>query len=135
MSGTQNIETIKAVYEAFVRSDVGTILDAVTDDVDWGTETSSTGAPWDGIRTGKEGVGRFFDDFGKTMEVDDFTPLTFAATHDGDVLTVVRFAMRSRETGKLAKMQLHHYFRFSNGKISSYRGSEDTAVTVETLTR
>ena len=69
------------------------------------------------------------------MEVEDFTPLTFAASDDGDVLTVVRFAMRSRETGKLAKMQLHHFFRFSNGKISSYRGTEDTAVTVETLTR
>jgi ketosteroid isomerase-like protein len=135
VSGTQNIETIKAVYEAFVRGDAGTILDAVTDDVDWGTETSSTGAPWYGIRTGKEGVGRFFDDFGKTMEVEDFSPLTFAASEDGDVLTVVRFAMRSRETGKLAKMQLHHAFRFSNGKISWYRGTEDTAATVETLTR
>ena len=135
MSGTHNIETVKAVYAAFVRGDVGAVLDAVTDDVDWGTETSSTGAPWYGIRKGKEGVGTFFDDLGKAMEVEDFTPLTFAATDDGDVLTVVRFAMRSRETGKVAKMQLHHFFGFSNGKISAYRGTEDTAVTVSTLTR
>ena len=67
------------------------------------------------------------------MEVEDFTPLTFAANADGDVLTVVRFAARSRETGKVAKMQLHHWFRFTNGKISYYRGTEDTAIMVETL--
>jgi len=69
VSGSLNIETIKSVYAAFARGDVEAILGAVTDDVDWGTETSSTGAPWYGIRHGKEGVGAFFDAFGKTMEV------------------------------------------------------------------
>ena len=85
------------------------------------------GAPWYGVRKGKDGVGAFFDAFGKAMDVEDFTPLTFAATDDGDVLTVVRFATFARETGKLAKMHLHHWFRFTNGKISYYRGTEDTA--------
>ena len=135
MSGTQNIETIKSVYAAFGRGDVAAILDAVTDDVDWATETTSTGAPWWGVRKGKEGVGAFFDAFGKAMDVEDFTPQAFAATDDGDVLTVVRFAVRSRDTGKLAKMDLHHWFRFTDGKISYYRGTEDTASTVETLKR
>jgi hypothetical protein len=27
-------------------------------------------------------------------------------------------------------MDLHHWFRFADGKISHYRGTEDTAVTV-----
>ena len=67
------------------------------------------------------------------MDVEDFTPLAFAATDDGDVLTVVRYAARSRETGKLAKMDLHHWFRFTNGKISYYRGTEDTAITAAAL--
>ena len=135
MSSSDNIETIKAVYAAFGRGDVGFIIDAVTDDVDWASDTSSAGAPWYGVRSGKVGVGAFFDAFGKAMDVEDFTPLTFASNADGDVLTVVRFATRSRETGKLAKMQLHHWFRFTDGKISYYRGTEDTAVTVAALTR
>jgi ketosteroid isomerase-like protein len=135
MSGSKNIETIKGVYEAFARGDVAAILAAVTDDVDWATETTSQGAPWYGVHKGKEGVGAFFDQFGKTMDVEDFTPQAFAATDDGDVLTVVRFAVRSRDTGKLAKMDLHHWFRFTNDKISYYRGTEDTASTVETLKR
>jgi uncharacterized protein len=133
VSGKDNIETIKSVYAAFGRGDVGAIVDAVTDDVDWASDTSSDGAPWYGVRKGKEGVGAFFEAFGKAMEVEDFTPLTFAASTEGDVLTVVRFAVRSRETGKFAKMQLHHWFRFRDGKISYYRGTEDTAITVETL--
>lgn len=133
MSGSKNIETIKIVYAAFGRGDVATIVDNVTDDVDWATETSADAAPWWGPHKGKEGVGAFFDAFGKAMDVEDFTPLTFAASAEGDVLTVVRFAMRSRETGKLAKMDLHHWFRFTNGKISYYRGTEDTAIGVAAL--
>jgi len=49
------------------------------------------------------------------------------------VLSVVRFAVRSRDTGKVAKMDLHHWFRFTDGKISYYRGTEDTAVTTAAL--
>ena len=134
MGGSDNIQTIKAVYEAFGRGDVGSIVGAVTDDVDWASDTSSDGAPWYGVRKGKDGVGAFFEAFGKAMDVDDFTPLAFATTDDGDVLTVVRFAVRGRDTGKTARMQLHHYFRFTDGKISYYRGSEDTASTVAALT-
>jgi ketosteroid isomerase-like protein len=134
MSGKDNIETIKNVYAAFGRGDVATILDAVTADVDWASDTASDGAPWYGARAGKAGVGSFFDDFGKAMEVEEFTPLTFAANADGDVLTVVRFVARSRETGRAASMQLHHWFRFTDGKISYYRGTEDTAITIDMLT-
>ena len=133
MAAKQNIETIETVYAAFGRGDVDTIVANVTDDVDWGTDSSSTGAPWYGFRHGKDGVTSFFADFGKAMDVEDFTPLTFAA-NDDDVLTVVRFRTRSRATGKVADMQLHHWFHFRDGKIAYYRGSEDTAIAVATVT-
>ena len=81
------------MYEAFGRGDVATIVDAVTDDVDWASDTSSTGAPWYGIHKGKDGVAAFFQEFGSAMEVAEFTPLTFAA-NDSAVLTVVRFRRR-----------------------------------------
>ncbi len=132
MSADDNIKTIQAVYEAFGRGDVAAILDAVTDDVDWATETTSTEAPWFGVRHGKERVAAFFEDFGSTMEVEEFTPESFAA-NDTDVLTIVRFAAKSRKTGRRAAMNLRHYFKFENGKIGYYRGSEDTAQTIATL--
>ena len=135
MSSDQNIDTIKAVYAAFGRGDVDAILGAVADDVDWGSDTSATGAPWFGIRNGKQAVAAFFEDLGKAVEVEDFTPLTFGSNDDGDVFAVVRYAARVRETGKVAKMQIHHWFHFTAGKISYYRGTEDTAITLDAFKR
>jgi hypothetical protein len=43
-------------YEAFQRGDVAAILDACSDDLDWGAETTSAIAPWYGIRHGKPEV-------------------------------------------------------------------------------
>jgi ketosteroid isomerase-like protein len=135
MGAEENLKTIAAVYEAFGRGDVGYIATCVTDDVDWATDTSSDGAPWYGARRGPDAVASFFADFGSTMEVEDFTPLSFAANDEDDVHTVVRFQAKSRATGKIATMQLHHWFHFRNGKIAYYRGTEDTAITVATLQR
>ena len=40
----------------------------MTDDVDWATETTSDGAPWYGVHKGKQGVGEFFEEFGKAAK-------------------------------------------------------------------
>jgi uncharacterized protein len=132
VSADANIKTIAGIYEAFGRGDVATILDAVTDDVDWAAEAASSAAPWYGVRHGKDAVAVFFSDFGSTMEVEEFAPVSFAA-NDTDVLSVVRFRARSRATGKAAEMNLHHYFKFRDGKVAYYRGTEDTAQTETVL--
>ena len=126
MSADANIKTVMSAYEAFGRGDVAAILDAVTHDVDWAAEAATPTAPWYGMRRGKDAVARFFTDFGSAMEVEEFTPLTFAA-NETDVLTVVRCRTTSRRTGKSTAMDLHHLFRFRDGKIAYYRGTEDTA--------
>ena len=126
MAGDDNIKTVQRIYEAFGRGDLGTILDALTDDVDWATDTSTSVAPWYGPRTGKDEVTAFFEAFGATMEVDEFTPLTYAANVT-EVFSVVRIRTRSRAGGKALAMNLHHWFVFTDGKISFYRGTEDTA--------
>ena len=132
MTAEANIKTIQTVYEAFGRGDVATILDAVTDDVDWASEAAGKAAPWYGVHHGRDGVAAFFTEFGSTMDVEEFAPLTFAAT-DTEVLTVVRFASKAKTTGRRSAMELHHYFRFDGSKISYYRGTEDTAQTEAAL--
>jgi ketosteroid isomerase-like protein len=121
-----NIKTIESVYEAFGRGDVGFIVDAVTDDVDWAADTASTAAPWYGVRRGKDGVTSFFEAFGTTMEVQQFEPFSVTA-NDDEVHTMVRFAASRRANGRSITMNLHHFFRFRDGKIAYYRGTEDTA--------
>jgi ketosteroid isomerase-like protein len=133
MGANENITTIKTIYDAFGRGDVVTILDSLTDDVDWSNEAADSDlAPWYGARRGKNEVTRFFEEIGGAIEVSEFAPLTYAAT-ETEVLTFVSFAFKSRATGRKAAMNLHHYWRFRNGKVEFYRGTEDTALMAATL--
>lgn len=126
MSADANIKTIQAVYEAFGRGDGRFILSSVTDDVDWASDASATSVPWYGIRHGKDAVAAFFSDFGSTMEVQQFEPFSFTA-NDTEVHAMVRLAATQRDSGRTISMNLHHFFRFRDGQIEYYRGSEDTA--------
>jgi ketosteroid isomerase-like protein len=127
-----NLDTVKQIYEAFGRADVATILDRLADDVDWATDTTSTAAPWYGRRSGKAEVERFFQDIAGVSEVLEFTPLSFAASGE-EVHTLVRYRVRFTNTGNEVEMNLHHYFRFRDGTVVYYRGSEDTAQVLAAL--
>jgi ketosteroid isomerase-like protein len=126
MTTDTNIEIITACYESFVKGDAEGILGALSEDVDWGVETTTTAAPWYGPRTGKAEVAAFFGQFATAMEVEEFTPLVYAASGD-DVLTVVRCRARHRASGLMVTMDLHHHFTLRDGLIVRYRGTEDTA--------
>ena len=66
------------------------------------------------------------------MEVEEFVPVTFGA-NDTEVFSVVRCRARARTTDRVVAMDLHHYFRFRDGKVCYYRGAEDTAQTEAAL--
>jgi ketosteroid isomerase-like protein len=126
------IQTVQAVYDAFGRGDLAAILDRVTDDVDWASMPDSRIAPWHGIRRGKGELPSFFSALAETVEVTEFTPLAFTSS-DTDVMAVIRFGAKARDTGRSVTMDLHHWWRFRDGLIAFYRGSEDTALTAELL--
>ncbi len=48
-------------------------------------------------------------------------------------MVVIRFGMRVKATGKTGTMDLHHWWRFQDGKVIFYRGTEDTALTAKLL--
>ena len=133
MSTDDNVKTIRSLYDAFQRGDLPAILDALTDDVDWAADPQSTEVPWWGERHGKDEVTDFFVELAGATELEEFTPLELVG--DGDVvLTVVRYGVRSRATGRSATMLLHHYWRFRDGKVAYYRGAEDSLLTLRTVT-
>jgi ketosteroid isomerase-like protein len=66
--------------------------------------------------------------FGSEMEVEQFELVSIAG-NDTDVHTVVEMKATRRSTGASVAMNLHHYFVLDDGRISYYRGSEDTALT------
>ncbi len=133
MSAEQNIESIKAIYDAFGRGDVGAILELCTDDVDWAADAAITVAPWHGVKHGKAELPSFFEGIGRTGPITEFTPLSFAGNDDGDVMVFLRYAFTVTATGKEVATNLHHYFRFRDGKVHYYRGSEDTALIASAL--
>jgi len=132
MSAEDNIATVRGIYEAFGKGDVPAILEQLTDDVDWAAETSSDAAPWYGMRKGKDEVVGFFQAIGGTVDVSVFNPKSFAS-NDDEVMVLIDFTMKSKETGREAAMQIFHYWHFRDGKVDHYRGTEDTAATVAML--
>jgi uncharacterized protein len=127
MSTNPNIATARDMYTAFGRGDVRAILELVTDDVDWCTDAAIESAPWYGPRHGKEGVVSFFEAIGQTGPVTEFTPLAYASNDDGDVMVFLRYAFTVQATGKHVAMNMHHYWKFRDGKVCYVRSSEDTA--------
>lgn len=132
MPAEDNLAAIKRIYVAFGRGDVETILDAVSDDVDWAVDAEPV-APWYGKRRGKDGVASFFADLASSTEVQDFAVEGMGAS-DHEVFAFLRFAVRMKTTGREAAFHLHHYFRFGgDGKVEYYRGSEDSALVAQAL--
>ena len=126
-----NLRAVQQIYEAFGKGDVATIMDLLADDVDWASEADQDIAPWHGRRT-KAQVPAFFQAIGETLDVSEFTPLSFTS-NDTDVMAVVRFGLTVKDTGKSGVMDLHHWWRFRDGKVVLYRGTEDTALTADLL--
>src|ERR1700685_670988 len=122
------------MYDACGRGDVQAVLDRVTDDVDWSTDAAIESAPWYGPRHGKDEVRGFFGAIAQTRPITEFTPLSFTSNDDGDVMVFIRYAFTVTATGKSGAMNLHHYWRFRDGKACFVRSSEDTALVAAALT-
>ncbi|MFO0686445.1 MAG: nuclear transport factor 2 family protein [Sandaracinus sp.] len=121
------IQIVQRIYEAFGQGDVATILSLVHEDVDWASCPGSTVAPWHGVIRGKAALPRFFEALGR-VQVTRFEPTMFAA-NGTEVTCVIRFGLRVPSTGKSGEMEIHHLWRFRDGKVAYYRGTEDTALT------
>ncbi|HET7489663.1 MAG TPA: nuclear transport factor 2 family protein [Acidimicrobiales bacterium] len=119
------IDAVRRLYEAYGRGDVGGALADLADDVDWAAEASGTSVPWWGPFRGRSEVPRFFEAIGSSVDVTEFTPVSFTA-NDTDVVAVVHWSYTVRSTGKRASMYMQHWWRFAGGRIVFFRGSEDT---------
>ena len=60
--------------------------------------------------------------------VDDPSAFGVVPTRsDGEVMALVHWSFTVSATGRDLASNIHHYFRFREGKIAYYRGSEDSA--------
>ena len=119
------IEAVQRLYEAYGRGDVDAVLAELADDVDWAAEAASTSVPWYGPYRGKGEVPRFLKEIGSNVEVTEFT-LVSLTSNETDVVATVHWAYRVNRTGRTAEMYMQHWWRFADGAIVWFRGSEDT---------
>jgi ketosteroid isomerase-like protein len=56
-----NVETVQAIYQAFGRGDVATILDWLDDAVEWETTVPVSDVPWLHARRGRANIVGFFE--------------------------------------------------------------------------
>lgn len=126
MSENDNIQKLQQLYAAFGRGDINMILNNVTDDVTWGTETTANEVPWYPIRHGREGVGDFFATLAREVDFTHFAPSNFAGVGDL-VYAHVDLAYKFKKNGLAAASGSVHEFTFRDGKVSRFRAFEDTA--------
>lgn len=124
MNEQQNIQTVRDAYSAFTRGDIQTVLDALTDDVDWELPGPSQ-IPYAGTFHGKNGAAEFFRILMESDEVEAFEPQRFFA--DGDMVVALgRYSARVKATGKSATAEWAHAFTLRDGKVAKWHEYVDT---------
>jgi ketosteroid isomerase-like protein len=123
-----NAEVVQETYEAVGRGDVPTLLDLLTDDVEW-TFQGPSAIPFAGTRRGREGVAEFFSLVGGNLEFERFEPREFVA--QGDTVVVLGFERSLiKPTGRTFGQEWAHVYRLRDGKVAEFLALEDTAAHV-----
>ena len=129
LTTTEMVDSVKRFYDGYARHDLDAALAELSDDVDWAAEAAGEAAPWYGVYLGRESVPGFFAAIASNVDISEFDVQSFA-TSERDVIATVHWTYTVKATGRTASMYMQHWFRFENGKIAFFRGSEDSAQTV-----
>lgn len=123
----QDVETLRAGYDAFARQDIPTVLDMFQPDIDWRTPDST---PVGGHYRGRDEVTGFF---GKLAE--RFTHLSVEPTEFIDAGDTIVVVTRNRGAGPAGSfdMETIHLWRMRDGKAASFREYLDTARILQAL--
>jgi ketosteroid isomerase-like protein len=114
---------IGAIYDAFRRGDIGSIVNQVAPQATW---RQSGTLPWGGDYTGPEGAAEFFRKLDANMETVSFTPRENIA-HGDEVLSFGTYEGRSRKTGRTGSAEWMFRWGVQGGKVVAYQSYIDTA--------
>ncbi|MEZ4662702.1 MAG: nuclear transport factor 2 family protein [Caldilineaceae bacterium] len=127
---TNHLTTATAIYEAFGRGDIPTILSYMADDVQWeqwaDNSAQQAGVPWMQPRQGKAGVGAFFQVLGG-LTIKEFQVLSMMA---GGNQVAVEFVIEVDvpATGGHYRDEEIHLWTFNDaGQVVRLRHYTDTA--------
>ena len=129
---SQNLPTVQAIYEAFGKGDIPTILSHLADDVNWESwadnSAQKAGVPWLQSRKGKDGVLAFFQLIGnpEVFQIKEFQVLSMM---DGGHQIAAEFVIEADilTTGGHFRDEEVHLWTFNDqGKVVRLRHYTDT---------
>ena len=128
---SDHIATVTAMYEAFGRGDIPSLVEHLADDVQWESWADNTaqtaGVPWMLPRTGKAGAAEFFRVIGEQLRIKDFRVLSIMA---GGNQVAAEFVLEADvlATGGHYRDEEMHLWTFNDaGKVTRLRHYTDTA--------
>jgi uncharacterized protein len=125
-----NVETVQAMYDAFVRGDIPAILENVSDDVHWEEWPDNTaqkaGVPWLQPRRGKEGVTEFFRALTQ-LDFKEFTVLSIMGNGNKVASELVVDAVVKTNGHHYRDEQVHVWTFDDSGRVTRFRHYLDTA--------
>jgi ketosteroid isomerase-like protein len=124
-SNVSNAETVRAIYEAFGRGDVATILDKLDDNVEWETAVPVSAVPWLQARRGKANIVGFFESLAP-LKITRFEPHTIFDGGD-KVFVLITFEATVRGKGYSFPNNGHLWQFNTAGKVVKYDHVTDTA--------
>lgn len=129
MSTPSNTERVQAMYAAFGRGDIASILSALAPDVTW-TVQGPAALPFYGTRRGRDQVAQFFQAVATKLGIEEFVPRDFIA--QGERVVVIGYERgKAVPTGRPYDGEWVHIFTFRNGQVVDFREYGNTAAIAE----
>ena len=124
-----HLDAVGRLYAAYGAGDLDGVLAELTDDVDWAAEAAGVDVPWYGPHRGKGAVPRFFEAIASSIDITRFELVGMTA-NDTDGVATIHWTFTVKATGRSATMYMQHWWRFVDGKVAFFRGSEDSGQTI-----
>jgi hypothetical protein len=121
-----NVTLAKAMYAAFQRGDIATLVKACAPNIVWSTHGRQSDFPTLGTRKGHAGVQEFFAAVAQHLDFSEFSPQEFYPSGD-KVFVLGRYAMAVKKTGKPMACDWCHVFTVRNGIVVQFDEFTDTA--------
>jgi ketosteroid isomerase-like protein len=122
MSEQANAQAIQEAYAAFKRGEIQTILNSVSENVEWiapGVE------PVAGTYHGRDGVATFFRKVNDLVEFANFEPREYVAQGER-VVALGSYRAKVRANGRFYQADWAMAFTFAGGKIVRFQEFTDT---------
>lgn len=122
---SDNLDTVKRVYEAFGRGDVPAVLAAMHDEIEW---HEAEGFPYGGLYRGPDAV--LNGVFGRlASEWEDFRAVPESYVDGGSVIVALgRYSGTYRETGNDFRAPFAHVWTLEGGTAVRFQQFTDTAL-------